>query len=442
MPAVGDVPDLAPYLLPLRGGRASRWCSATDAVAQIPDGARVYLGAGPTTPMHLVQALTDLRDRWTHLEIVSPMLQRRLPLFEHAGRPFHFVTTQASPAFKYLWSSGFVHVLPTRYSDHATLCAPGGPLPVDVALLAVSRPAGDGQVSLGLSVGSSVTPARTAPLVIGQVNQEVPYTFGAGELPTDAFDALVEADEEIVDNRAGSGEPDAVAARIADLAAAAVPDGATIQFGIGTIPDAILARLHARSSLRVHSGLVNQACVDLQAAGVVEGVMVAAEMVSTPRMRAWAHRNPGLFMGPAALTHGAAALAGLPNFVAINSAVEIALDGSANSEMAGGELISGPGGAPDYAFGASLASGGRLILALRSTASRGELSRIVRRIEPPNPVTLANYLADIVVTEHGRVEVRGLPGAARAAALRSLAHPRHREALAHAAPALRPSSDR
>lgn len=122
-------------------------------------------------------------------------------------------------------------------------------------------------------------------------------------------------------------------------------------------------------------------------------------------------------------------MAALPKFVALNSTVEIALDGSANPEMVAGTLISGPGGAPDFGFGASLTSGGRSVLALRAVAGGGRISRIVRQIEAPRPTTLPSYLADVVVIEFGRIDVRGLAGAARADALRSIAHPDHRDAL-------------
>jgi len=419
-------PDLTPFLPPSPGGKTTRTMSADAAVAAIPDGSRVFIGGAGTTPVTMMQAMADNAHRWTRIEIVCPMLQKRLPVFAHAGRPFHFVTSQASPAFKYLWDSGFVEVLPSKYSDHTALHVPGGPLPVDVAILAVSSPH-DGRVSLGVSVGSSVMPARTAPLVIAQINPTIPYTYGAGELDLDQIDIVVQADEPVVDSK---NEPvDELSATIAAAAATVVEDGSTIQFGIGSIPDAILGALRHRRGLRVHSGLLSDACIDLYEAGAVDGVMVSAEVVCTPRMRAWIDRNPAVLMGPPNVTHGVAVLATLPRFVALNSTVEIALDGSANSEMVNGQVISGPGGAPDYAFGAGLASGGRSVLALRSTAGRGRVSRIVRRIEAPNPVTLPNYLADVVVTEYGRVDVRGLAGTARAAALRSIAHPDHRAAL-------------
>jgi acyl-CoA hydrolase len=195
------------------------------------------------------------------------------------------------------------------------------------------------------------------------------------------------------------------------------------------LPDAILEELSDRRGLRVHSGMLSDACVDLFEGGAVDGPMVTAELVSTPRLMAWADGNPNLVMAPASYTHGAAVLAGLERFVALNSTVEIALDGSCNSEVAGGTRISGPGGAPDFAFGASVAPGGRAVLALRSTAGRGSISRIVPVIEPPAPVTIPGYLADIVVTEHGAAEVRGLPLGRRAEALRSIADPAHRPGL-------------
>ncbi|MFN0025737.1 MAG: hypothetical protein ACKV2O_00935, partial [Acidimicrobiales bacterium] len=305
-------PDLTALLPAARGGRPARRVSAATAVAAIPEGARVFIGGAATTPMTLVQALDDARDRWRRLDIITPLLQKRLPLFQHAGDPFHFISTQASPAFKYLWDSGFVSVLPSKYSDHTTLHTPDGPLPVDVAIVAVSAPGPDGRVSLGVSVGSTVMPARTAPLVIAQINPEIPYTFGAGELDLDQIDYLVEASEPISDSRAAEGGIDATTRTIAQLAASVVTDGCTIQFGIGSIPDAILGELAGRRGLRVHSGLLSDACIDLFEAGAVEGIMVAGEVVCTPRMRAWIHRNPAVLMGPPNLTHGAAELAALP----------------------------------------------------------------------------------------------------------------------------------
>ena len=214
-------------------------------------------------------------------------------------------------------------------------------------------------------------------------------------------------------------DSDALGREIARLAAQFVPDDSTIQFGVGTIPDAILGNLAGRRGLRVHSGLISEACIDLYEAGVIEGPMVSAEVLTTPRLLAWMDRNPAVCMGPASYTHGAGVIAAQRNFVALLSTVEVALDGACNSETAAGRIISGPGGAPDFAFGASLATGGRSIVALPSTAGDGRISRIVRSIDPPNPTTMPAYLADV-----RRHRARRGRGAAAAAAPPGRTHPR------------------
>ncbi len=397
-------------------------------MAAIEDGSRVFVAGGAMTPSALLESMAAARSRWSRLELVFPYMMSRPAVFDHPGDPFHYVTVQASPAFKHLWATGTVDVLPAKYSDAATQFRPGGSLPCSVALVMVSPPGPDGRFSLGLSSGMAADVVRTADLVIAQVNRAVPYTFGASELWPEDIDMVVRADTPIPESRpAGTSDP--VGRDIARRAAAFVADGSTIQFGLGALPDAILEELSDRRGLRVHSGMLSDACVDLFEGGAVDGPMVTAELVSTPRLMAWADGNPNLVMAPASYTHGAAVLAGLERFVALNSTVEIALDGSCNSEVAGGTRISGPGGAPDFAFGASVAPGGRAVLALRSTAGRGSISRIVPVIEPPAPVTIPGYLADIVVTEHGAAEVRGLPLGRRAEALRSIADPAHRAGL-------------
>jgi acetyl-CoA hydrolase len=420
--------DLSPYLPPRRGGRAARWVSAAEAVRAVPDRSRVFLMGNEMLADRLLSELDAAHGRYTRIEFCCASMTSRPEVFAHAGDPFWFFATHASPAYKYLWSTGTVEVVPARYSDQARMFAPDGPLPCGVALVQVSPPSPEGRVSLAPSLGGAAHVARTADLVIAQVNPQVPYTFGAGEMDVDEFDLLVEVDDPLPTRRR-AGQANATALEIARLAAALVPDGATIQFGTGAIPDAILANLATRRGLRVHSGLLSEACIDLHEAGATEGVMVAAEIVTTPRLLSWLHRNPAVCLAPAAYTHGAGVLASLPHFVSLQSTIEVALDGSCNSEVANGRLMSAPGGAPDFAAAASMAAGGRSIMALPSTAGGGAISRVVERITPPNPVTLPAYFADIFVTEHGVAEVRGLGGARRAAAIRALADEAHRGAL-------------
>ena len=427
-PATPETPaDFASYLHPGHGTRAGARVEASTAVAAIDDGARIFLAGGAATPRHLCQALADARSAWTRIELVMPWMMSRPAPFDHPGEPFHYVTVQASAAFKHLWDTGTVDVVPFSYSDGATLFRPGAPLACDVALVTVSRVV-DGKVSLGLSSGLAADVVRSAPLVIGQVSQSMPYTFGASELSVDELDFLVEHDEPVAEARP-SATTDAVGQRIAASAAAYVHDGSTIQFGLGALPDAILDQLADRQGLRVHSGMVSDACVALQGQGAIEGPMITAEVVSTPTLTRWIDRNPAVLMAPAAVTHGAGVLSGLERFVSLQSTLEVALDGACNSEVSGHTRISGPGGAPDYAFAASAAPGGRAVVALRSTASRGTISRIVARIQPGAPTTIPAYLADVIVTEHGVAELRGLSLEARADALRAIAAPEHRAVL-------------
>lgn len=419
--------DFTPYLHPGHGPRPARSVDAATAVAAIPNEARVFLAGGPGTPRHLGEALAAARNRWTRLDLVMPWMMTRPAPFDYPGDPFRFVTIQASAAFKHLWSTGTVDVVPFRYSDGASQFRPGAALACDVALVTVSRVI-DGKVSLGLSSGLSADVVRSAPLVIAQVSESMPYTFGASELAVDEIDYLVVHDEPVPESKP-AGTSDDVGQRIAALAAGYVLDGSTIQFGLGALPDAILERLSGRRHLRVHSGMVSDACVALQQSGVVEGPMITAELVSTPSLVGWADRNPGLIMAPAAYSHGAAVLSTLEGFVSLQSTLEVALDGACNSEVTAAGRVSGPGGAPDYAFAASAAPGGRAILALRSTAARGAISRIVATIEAGAPTTIPGYLADVVVTEHGAAELRGLNLQARADALRAIAAPEHRGGL-------------
>ena len=427
-----------PFLAPSRGERLGKWVSADEAVAAIADHSRVFVAATSGTPMTLLDALSANRERWTDLELVMAYMVRRPSVFDHAGDPFRFTTTQATPAFERLWDTGIVSILPARYSDLSGLFLDSGPYPVDAALIQVSAPGPEGRVSLGTSAGGNVDVARNAPLVIAQVNEHVPYTFGASELEPGEIDLLVESAKGFRSARLADSATDEVVQTIARRAAELVPNGATLQFGVGAIPDAILAQLRHHENLSVHSGMVSMTCAELLEEGAItcsskgfdDGYMITAEVWGTERMTKWVDRNPRLLMAPARYTHGAEVLARIDRFVALQSGVEVALDGAVNSETVGARVLSGPGGAPDYAFAASVAAGGRSILALKSVTGDGSTSRVVRSIESPNRVTIPYYAADLIVTEYGVADVRGLALEARAQAIRAVAHPDHRTALA------------
>ena len=429
--------DFEPYLAPSRGPRAGRAVDAPTALRAIPNGARVFLSPLAGVAQQLLAEMAALRDQWTALEIVGAFLLEPIAPLEHAGAPFRFTAWHPSTSYRAAMAAGpeAFQVMPARYSDSAWLFLLDGPYPVDVALVMVSPPGPDGRFSLGVSTGAVVDTLRTAPLVIAQVNREMPYTFGVGELPREAFDFLVEIDGPLPDmGRAGPGpEEETIAAHVAEM----VPDGATLQFGLGAVPEAIIGRLSQHHDLGVHSGMVGDGIISLEASGALTnarkpfdvGVTISAEVIGTPDLFAWAHRNPRLRMAPARYTHGVGVLTRLHQLVAINSALQVALDGSINTNVAGGRIISGPGGQPDYAEAAADSAGAMSVVALLSTAAGGKVSRIVRELDPGAVASIPRTLADRVVTEYGAAALRGRSLRDRAVALRAIAHPDFQGAL-------------
>lgn len=387
------------------------------------------------TPLLLMEELAAQRGRWTRLDIVAGQLLAPIALTEFAGEPFTFTSVQPSEHLADRSAGGPADTVPARYSDHGRLFAAGGALAPDVVLVQVSPPGPGGRFSLGVSVGSTIDAVRSAPLVIAQVNREMPYTFGASELRRDEIDLLVEIDGPLIELR--RGEPGAEAQAIARHALTQIPDGATLQFGIGAVPEALMGLLSERRDLGIHSGMIGDGIADLLDAGVItnarkafdQGVCVTAEVMGTRRLFDWAHLNPNVRMAPGSYTHGVPVIARCSNFVSIQSALQVALDGTINAESIGTRQIAGPGGQPDYAEGAAAASGGIAIHALPATAAGGKLSRIVAALDAGAVITTPRYLADRVVTEFGVAQLRGRTLAQRAEALRAIAHPDFRGLL-------------
>lgn len=427
--------DFDDYLVPSRGPRSGSRVDASAAFSGIQDGARVLIGPGCGTPTLLLEELAACRTRWARLEIVAGQLLAPIALTQFASEPFWFTSVQPSEHLADRSSGGPADTVPARYSDHPGLFAAGGTLAPDVVLVQVSLPGPEGRFSLGVTVGSTIDAVRSAPLVIAQVNRQMPYTFGAGELRRDEIDVLVEMDGPLIELR--RGEPGAEAQAIARHALTQIPDGATLQFGIGAVPEALMGLLAARRELGIHSGMIGDGIADLVDGGAItntrkafdQGVCVTAEIIGTRHLFDWVHRNPLVRTAPASYTHGVPVIARCSNFVSIQSALQVALDGSINAESIGPRQIAGPGGQPDYAEGAAAARGGIAIHALPATAARGKLSRIVPRLEAGAIITTPRYLADRIVTEFGVAQLRGRTLAQRAEGLRAIAHPDFRTGL-------------
>jgi acyl-CoA hydrolase len=275
--------------------------------------------------------------------------------------------------------------------------------------------------------------ARVAPLVIAEVNRQMPRTRGDSTIEMDRVAAWVETDRPLVSYGAPSiGEVERqIAAHVAEL----VPDGATIQVGIGATPEAVVAGLHGHRDLGVHSALFD-AMLPLLQSGVITGTrnrrhpgcLDVGEIMGTAPLFEWAHENPQVHMEASTTIHDPKVVAGIERFVSINSAIEIDLTGQVNAEAVGDRQVAGIGGQFDFVAGAAL-GGHRSVIALPSTGRRGGVSRIVARLGAGTPVTTPRYLVDCVVTEFGRAELRGRTDSQRAHALIRLAHPSFRESL-------------
>jgi acetyl-CoA hydrolase len=235
-----------------------------------------------------------------------------------------------------------------------------------------------------------------------------------------------------LEQRAITDEDRAIAGHVAAL----IPDGATLQVGVGGTPDAVLAALRDHRDIGIHSGLASDAMVDLVEAGVITnarkeidaGTTTAGVLFGTDRLFRWADGNPALQMRSVAYTHGGGVLSAFGSFFGVNSAIEVDLTGQINAETVGGRHVGLVGGQGAYARAGISSAAGRSIIALPATARGGEISRIVRRLAD-GVVTTARADADVFVTEYGVADVRGQPLPERARRLVAISHPAHREAL-------------
>jgi acetyl-CoA hydrolase len=347
---------------------------------------------------------------------------------------FRYVSYGALGANARLARAGRLDVVPCHYAQLPWLFE-SGTRRADVVLIGLS-PAVDGAMTLGPAHGYALAAALRARTVIAEVNERMPWVHG-GELPAGLrIDAVVRTARALPSLAAAKiGEVERqVAARVAAL----VPDGATIQLGVGTLPDAVLEALAGHRDLGVHSGMLTGAVLPLVESGVVtnarkpidRGITVSGILIGDERLYARLHRNAAFRLAAPDYTHSPAVLAQLPDFVSVNAAVEVDLCGRVNAEVAGGAYVGGVGGAMDFIRGAAAAPRGRAIIALPSVARDGRTSRIVASCAT---VTTPAADADLVVTEWGVASLRGIDYAERARRLVAIAHPEHREALARAA---------
>jgi acyl-CoA hydrolase len=403
--------------------------SAAAAIARLRPGMRVMLPPGCGEPRTLVAEICRQSERLRDLTLLGGIHLGDYPWARPEHAALRYATWHMSPRLDDARRRGRVHFAPLRYFDLVRELAPGGRWAPDCVLVHTAPPDRHGYLSLGVAVGVALPAARQAPLVIAQANPNMPRARGRGWLHANQVDVWVEADEPLVPYPpplVGAVER-AIGRHVANL----IPDGATVQVGVGAIPQAVLEALDGHRDLALHSLLVD-AGVGLVERGVVtaarkrlhRGRLDLAEAMGTARTFDFVGASDIVNMESSAFTHDPEVVGRLDRFAAVNSALEVDLTGQITAESLGAHQVAGVGGQFDFVLGASLSSEGASIIALPSTGRDGAVSRIVPRLAHGAAVTTPRFLADWVVTEHGAARLRGLSGAERATALLAVAHPR------------------
>lgn len=420
-----------------RSGGSSRpeIVSADEAVRLVESGDRVYLHEAAMAPLELIDALVRRKNELSGIETVSLHTEGPAPhvapdLAGHIRHNALFVGANVREAV----NDGRADYTPVFLSDIPSLFT-GGALPLDVALLQVSPPDAHGFCRLGTSVACARAAADSARRVIGLINPQVPVTLGNSAVHIRQFAALVEIDRPLPEvPPAPIGH---VERRIGEHVAGLVSDGATLQLGIGAIPDATLACLGNRTDLGVHTEMFSDGLVDLAEAGVItnrrkqtwRGRIVTSFAVGSQRLYDFVNENPFVEFHPSDIVNDTREIRRNDLVVAINSAIEIDLTGQVVADSIGPRIYSGIGGQMDFVRGARLSRGGKAVIALPSTAKGGTVSRIVSSLAPEAGVVTSRGHVQYVATEYGVVDLAGQPLRRRAELLASIAHPDVRQDL-------------
>ncbi len=413
----------------------SRTVTAEEAVAVIKSGARVFVHSVAAAPSRLIEAMTARAEELRVVEIVSLHTEGPAPYAApEMAKSFRVNALFVGANVRRAVEEGRADYLPVFLSEVPSLFR-SGILPLDVALVHVSPPDRHGFCSLGVSVDVSRAAVQTARTVIAQVNPRMPRSLGDGLIHVDQIDYMVEVDEPIheLPPTALTAEERAIGRHCAEL----VDDGATLQIGIGAIPQATLAALGDHHRLGIHTEMISDGVVDLVEKGVITGELkriqpgriVASFALGSKRLYDFLDDNPLVAMLDIGFVNETAVIRQNTKVTAINSAIEVDITGQVCADSIGDRQYSGVGGQMDFIRGAALSEGGKPIIALHSVTSSGE-SRIVSMLKPAAGVVTTRAHVHFVVTEHGIADLFGKNLRQRAAALIAIAHPSHRDGLA------------
>jgi len=405
-----------------------------EAVSIIRSGDKVFIHTGAAAPQILVQALADRADELRGVQIYQLHTEGPAPYAsEHLQDSFHVHSLFTGANMRQAVQEGRADFVPVFLSDIPRLFRRGA-IRLDVAILQVSPPDAHGYVTLGVSVDTSLAASETAKVLIAEINPRMPRTQGDGNIHISRFDKVIEVDYALP--TLIIPEPDEIERRIGENVAGLVENGATLQMGIGAIPNAALAAMTNHRELGIHTEMFSDGIIPLVEKGIItnehkakhRGHIVTGFLVGSQKLYDFVDDNPLVRVLDIEYVNDTSIIRKNPKATAINSAIEVDITGQVCADSIGTKIFSGVGGQMDFIRGAALSKGGKPIIALPSATNKG-ISRITSMLKPGAGVVTTRAHVHYIVTEYGVAEMWGRSIQERARAMVNIAHPDHREQL-------------
>lgn len=421
---------------------------ADSAASLIQDGMQVFITGNSAVPMDILTALAKTLPGRRGIRLVQPFTAGPMPyLHPEYFENLRVNTLFISPNIREAVNTGQADFTPVLLSE-LPLLFKKGVITLDVSLLHLSPPDEDGYCTYGTDIGLVRTAAESSGLKIAQINPQMPATRGETKIHISELDAIVEVDKPLYEIPVMPANNNPIVERIADFVSELIPDGATLQLGIGEIPNAIAHRLTHKKNLGIHSELISDGMMALVEAGAINnsektlhpGVLTAGFLFGSHALYRWADQNPVIELQRTEYINHPFTIARNSKMTAINAAIEVDLTGQVCADSIGSEFYSGAGGQADFIYGASLSEGGLPVIVLPSSYQMRDgtrCSRIAVQLKPGAGVITTRNHVHYVATEYGIVDLYGKSIAQRVKSLISIAHPNFRDELTYSARELR-----
>ena len=417
-----------------------KYVSPTEAVGLIDSGDSIYIQGSTSIPEVLSQALADRGNELKDVTIYAAFAvgRREAPFCKPEYKEaFNVKSLFVANNIRRWLADGYGTTIPAFLGEIPAMFR-DGTLPLDAVFLNVSPPDKDGYCSFGVSADLAVSALECARKVIVQINKAMPYSYGDALIHVSRIDAAVEVDDPLVE--VPTAEPTETDSAIGRHIAELIPDGATLQIGVGGIPNAVLSALKDHQHLGLHTEAMTDGVLPLLESGVIDnsqktvcsGISVASLALGSKRLYEYMDYRKDLLLKDVAWTNAPFRIAQNPKVMAINSAVEVDLTGQVCADSIGTRIISGVGGQHDFMYGGSLSEGGKTFIAIPSMTEKGR-SKISPVLTEGAGVVTTRHMVQHIVTEYGVASLRGKSLAERARAMVSIAHPSVREELERAA---------